>query len=174
MVLNWGGWVTIQIKVQLHYDFISSQFPPGLPASRLSLWVPALCRHLPLVRWRSCSLEISSARFAGLVKKHWMGCLFIAFNRILRLLFIFQSKLYSHLHVHSYFLIFLPYIAFHFRIPVLWLSSSLSYKKVNWVVRLPWQGYQSQSDLKEKSLEQVDGNFALFTWWMTLGRRSVT
>lgn len=47
-------------------------------------------------------------------------------------------------------------------------------KKVNWVVRLPWQGYQSQSDLKEKSLEQVGGNIALFTWWMTLGCRSIT
>ena len=152
MVLNWGVWVTIQIKVQLHYNFISSQFPPGLPASGLSLWVPALCRHLPLVRWRSCSLEMSSARFAGLVKKHWMGCLFIAFNRILRLLFIFQSKLYSHLHVHFYFLISL---ALHC-IPLSY-SSIMEYpahcliKKSIGLVKRPWQGYQSQSDLEKKS-----------------------
>ena len=31
--------------------FISSQFPPGLPTDELSLWVPALCRHLTLVRF---------------------------------------------------------------------------------------------------------------------------
>ena len=31
--------------------FIQSQFPPGLPTEELSLWVPALCRHIALVRF---------------------------------------------------------------------------------------------------------------------------